>query len=111
LRSSIHTPPVMFLLIGQQPFPALPAAPLALVQTFQRLANRIDKYVPEPKSEELVDAQALLDRHGSEQAYYIVHYAARKLRRLGQGRIFMLSDALRYESEAVEHRNAAAQPE
>jgi hypothetical protein len=29
----------------------------------------------------------------------------------GQGRIFMLSDALRYESEAVEHRNAAAQPE
>ena len=115
---------VSFVLIGlcywiyrsfRPPAPALPAAPLALVQTFQRLANRIDKYVPEPKSEELTDAEGLLDRHGAEQAYYIVHYAARQLRRhadeFGQSRIFMLSDAVRYEAEAVEHRNVARQAE
>ncbi|MDP8979004.1 MAG: hypothetical protein M3O35_00275 [Acidobacteriota bacterium] len=97
------------------PAPALPAAPLALVQAFQRLANRIDKYVPEPKSEELAAAQTLLDRHAAEDAYYIVHYAARKLRRhadeFGQSRIFMLPDALPYEAEALEQRNAAARPD
>jgi hypothetical protein len=104
---------VSFVLIGLCYWIYRSFAPLALVQTFQRLANRIDKYVPEPKSEELVDAQGLLDRHGAEQAYYVVHYAARRLRRhadeFGQSRIFMLSDALRYEAEAVEHRNAGAQ--